>query len=172
MLLSLFMFLQRVDPDLVYSEEELVTLRQVEKFLVSADEITTIASDRVLSSDATVSKARQKLLSGRSLFASNKTQSTGSRTAVLTGDDRKLAVVFFKALTKPPKHGPAKCFFPRHSIFARAKANWLEIQICYECETMSIASKDGKIKLYTGINRNSREQADKFFGYKSKNSKA
>ena len=172
MLPSIFIFLRQVDPEELYSKEPLNTLRQVEKFLANADEITTMAADRVLTSDSATATARAKLLAGTSLTSAVTKQSNGSRTAVLTGNDRKLAVEFFKSLTKLPIQGPAKCFFPRHSIFARSKANWLEIQICYECVTMRITSKDNSIKLYTGINRNSRDLADKFFGYKSKNSKA
>lgn len=172
MLLALYSFLLQVDPDLFPSKAALSGFRKVEKFLATADEITTMAADRVLDSDPMTSATRSKLLAGKSLIGAQTREAKGSRTAVLTGKDRKLAVDFFRALTKPPVVGPAKCFFPRHSIFARSKANWLDIQICYECSTIRIQSKDGSISGYTGLNRNSRSAADKFFGYNSKNSKA
>lgn len=172
MLLALYSFLLQVDPELFPSKSALKEFRKVEKFLATADEITTMAADRVLDSDPKTSAARSKLLAGKSLAGAQTGQSKGSRTSVLTGKDRNLAVDFFKALTKPPIFGPAKCFFPRHSIFARSKTNWLDIQICYECSTMRISSKDRSISMYTGMNRNSRTAADKFFGYNSKSSKA
>lgn len=172
MLITLYLFPQQLDGDDLYTKAELAELQKVQRFLATADEITTMVADRVLTSDPATAAARERLLAGKSLRGVAKPQAKGSQTSVLTGKHRGLASAYFKELTKPPKQGPAKCFFPRHSIFARTKPNWLEIQICYECVTMSVTSKDGTIKLYTGINRNSRAQADKFFGYNSKNSKA
>ncbi len=81
-------------------------------------------------------------------------------------------VTFFHSLTKPPIQGPAKCFFPRHSIFARKGTRRIDIQICYECVTMTVKSSDKKLNLYLGMNRDTRAAADKLFGYVSKNSKA
>ena len=170
--LPLFLFFRQIDLEGFYSKEEVAILVKVERFLATCDDITTMAADRVLTSDPTTSATKVKLLAGGSLTRDRALQTKSSRVALLAGKDCKLAVDYFRALTKPPKQGPAKCFFPRHSMFARKGADWLDIQICYECVTMSITSKSGKIKLYTGINRNSRDLADTFFGYKSKNSKA
>ena len=152
-----------------YSEAVKANLKRVESFLLTCDEITTSASHRVLESYPELEANRKSLLTGQPIQA---TQSAQFKTQTLKGNDRTKAAAFFNELTKPPIQGPAKCFFPRHSIFATKQGTWIEIQICYECATLRVDSKDKSIRLYLGINPNSRKSADKFFGFVSNNSKA
>lgn len=146
-------------------------LAKVEQFLATADTIQTVVSDRAQASDG-----REALYPNDSSQAGRtrppKQNPQTVKTQNLRGEDRKKVVSYFRTLTKPPIQGPAKCFFPRHSIFARKGSQRIDIQICYECCTMLINTSDTKFKAYLGINRDSRPAADKLFGYVSKNSKA
>lgn len=155
-----------------FSPEVRRELIKVEEFLSRADTIQTIVSDRAQGEDG-----KEELYGGSSAVAAGrvpppKPQMQTVKTQNLRGQDREKVVSFFRSLTKAPIQGPAKCFFPRHSIFARKGASRMNVQICYECVAMTVKSSDKKINLYTGMNRNSRTMADKLFGYVSKNSKA
>lgn len=158
---------QAIDPVVVTKK-----LKLVREFLEGAQEITTLVSDRILERDPLVGKARAKLFAGKTLTTGEKTQTKTSRIAVLTASQRKLALNYFDDLTQTPNHERADCFMPRHMVFARKSSQWVGISICYECEAVLIQSSEKKLEVVIGVNRNSRNHADRFFGYTSKNSRA
>ncbi len=154
-----------------YSREVRRQLLEVEEFLSEADTIQTIVSDRAQAEDGRELVLQTQSGSAKPHESVRRSPQT-VKTQKLQGADRKKVASFFRLLTSSPIEGPAKCFFPRHSIFARKGASRVDIQICYECVTMTVKSANKKLNLYLGMNRNSRATADKFFGYNSKNSKA
>ena len=156
---------QAIDPVVVTKK-----LKLVREFLEGAQEITTLVSDRIIERDPLVGKARAKLFAGKTLTTNEKTRT--SRIAVLTASQRKLALSYFDDLTQTPNHERADCFMPRHMVFARKSSQWVGISICYECEAVLIQSSEKKLEVVIGVNRNSRNHADRFFGYTSKNSRA
>jgi hypothetical protein len=154
-----------------YAPEVRRELIKVEEFLSKADTIQTIVSDRAQAEDGRELIVQTQSESAKKHAAFRRTPQT-VKSKNLRGEDRKRVVSFFRLLTSSPVEGPAKCFFPRHSIFARKGNSRIDIQICYECVTMTVKSPENKLDLYLGMNRNSRATADKLFRYVSKNSKA
>ena len=67
MLITLYLFPQQLDGDDLYTKAELAELQKVQRFLATADEITTMVADRVLTSDPATAAARERLLAGKSL---------------------------------------------------------------------------------------------------------